>query len=76
MPISRNYAEPDSNNNPNTEFGIKVLATYRFGNSWKLRAAHSCEYTSAPSPNALFYNGPTDQPGDLPRYYFAGETTF
>jgi len=73
--ISRNYAEPGMNNSPTTEFSAKVLGTHELPGGWKLRLAYTADYVRAPS-NGIFYGGPADANGDLPRIYFAGETKF
>ncbi|HTY40337.1 MAG TPA: TonB-dependent receptor, partial [Thermoanaerobaculia bacterium] len=58
VPVSRNYAEPDANRAPTTEYALKLGATHDFGSGWSLRAAYRLEYRKSPTPNGQFYQGP------------------
>ena len=67
--IRNNYAEPDSNRVPTTQYSIKVLGSHQFSDNWKFTAAYKSGYYDSPVvPYGIFYIGDVDTNGDLQRF--------
>ena len=65
-----NYAEPNSNRTPTTQYSIKLLGSHEFSSNWKLAAAYKSGYYDSPVLNSVFYLGDVDANGDLQRLGF------
>jgi len=70
VPISRNYAEPNSNQSPTNDYYFKVLLTQTLAKNWLLRVAYKNEFHNEPTPNDIVYSGDADSQGNLSRFGF------
>lgn len=70
IPISRNLAEPNSNESPTYDYYFKGALWQTLGSNWQLRIVYKNELHNEPTPNDIVYAGDADSQGDLARFGF------
>ena len=70
VPISRNYAEPNSNQSPTNDYYFKVALWQSLPKNWQLRIVFKNEFHNEPTANQIIYLGDADSQGDLARFGF------
>jgi len=70
VPISRNYAEPDSNQSPTNGYYFKALLSQQLPKNWQVRIAYKNVFNNEPTPNDIVYAGGADSQGNLSRFGF------
>ena len=70
VPISRNYAEPNSNQSPTNDYYFKALLYQKLPKNWQLRIAYKNEFHNEPTADDIVYAGDADSQGNLSRFGF------